>query len=64
MGVWCESIAGQQNSGDSQPSPVDDELSLPIQSVAVFSSDFEFFPLFIIKQKAKVSHVPTSNKLA
>lgn len=56
VGLWCESTVGQQNSRDSQLSPVDDKLSLSIQSVAGFSSDLEFFPLFIIKQKAKEFH--------
>lgn len=56
MGVWFESMAGQQNSRVSQTSLVDDKLSFSIQSVAVSSSGFEFFPLFIIKEKAKEFH--------
>ena len=56
VGLWCESMVGQQNNPDSQPSPADDKLPLSIQSVAVFSSDFEFFPLFIMKQKARKFH--------
>lgn len=55
--LWCESMVGQQNRQDSQLSPVDDKLSLSIQSVAGFLSDFEFFPLFIMKQKAKEFHM-------
>lgn len=57
LGLWWESTVGQLNNLDSQPSSVDDKLPLSIQSVAVFPSDFERFPLFIIKWKAKEFHI-------